>query len=538
MRRNIMTIDQQGRKWWDRAAAAPKAAFLSCVITGYLVHLYAFTNLIPNCDGLSRVFDTQQMTVSGRWFLHYASSLNNFTQMPAAIGLLSLLFLGLAAAFAVDLLKLRSKLLAGLAGAVMAAFPCMGYTFLYMFTASAYCLAIFLAVLSVWLANRCKVGWLCGVLALALAMGTYQAYVTVAISLSLLVVLRECLDPESGFRGTLFLGLRLAAYLAAGAVLYYGILLVFLKIKDLELLSYLGMDAVSSGYPFGQLPRLLLTTYKQVVAFFFVAGSSDGFTSRWMAVLDLAALVLGLYFFLARMSGKGLWKEVWRPLGALAMAALLPLGINFMQVLSPYSVPTPLMKYAFVTVYLAVLLVADLADGLPNTSGRRGTALSVAVVWAAVLLLFCLNTNNLMYTASAQAHRASESYATRLLSRIEDCPGYEPGMEIALVGAVPADQIKSQIPSYAQVDHYSVPLNSVISLNKHLYYYLNDWLNFPVEELDEETMLAISDSREFQDMPLYPAQGSVQVLDGRVVVKLQERYTPKSDFEKAYENRR
>ncbi|MCF2661127.1 glucosyltransferase domain-containing protein [Pseudoflavonifractor phocaeensis] len=533
-----MTIDQQGRKWWDRAAAAPKAAFLSCVITGYLVHLYAFTNLIPNCDGLSRVFDTQQMTVSGRWFLHYASALNSFTQMPAAIGLLSLLFLGLAAAFAVDLLKLRSKLLAGLAGAVMAAFPCMGYTFLYMFTASAYCLAIFLAVLSVWLAKRCKVGWLCGVLALALAMGTYQAYVTVAISLSLLVVLRECLDPESGFQGTLALGLRLVAYLAAGAILYYGILLVFLKVKDLKLLSYLGMDAASSGYPFGKLPHLLLSTYKQVVAFFFVAGSSDGFTSRWMVVLDLAALVLGLCFFLARLSGKGLWKEVWRPLGALAMAALLPLGINFMQVLSPYSVPTPLMKYAFVTVYLAVLLVADLADGLPNTSTQRGTALSVAVVWAAVLLLFCLNTNNLLYTASAQAHRASESYATRLLSRIEDCPGYEPGMEIALVGAVPADQIKSQIPSYAQVDHYSVPLNSVISLNKHLYYYLNDWLNFPVEELDEETMLAISDSQEFQDMTLYPAQGSVQVLDGRVVVKLQERYTPKSDFEKAYENRR
>ena len=533
-----MTIDQQGCRLWERISGSQKAAFLSCVITGYLAHLYAFTNLIPNSDGLSRVFDPQQMTVSGRWFLHYASALNNFTQMPAAIGLVSLLFLGLAAALIADLLQLRSKVLAGLAGAVMAAFPCVGYTFLYMFTASAYCLAIFLVVLSVWLAKRCKVGWLCGVIALALAMGTYQAYVTVAISLSLLVVLRECLDPESSFKGTLSLGLRLVAYLAAGAVVYYAVLLLFLKVKDLELLSYLGMDAASSGYPFGQLPRLLFQTYKQVVAFFFVAGSADGFTSRWMVVLDLAALALGLCFFLDRLSGKGLWKEVWRPLGALAMVALLPLGVNFGQILSPYSSPTPIMKYAFVAVYLAVLLVADLADGLPNTSGRHGTALSVAVVWAAALLLFCLNTNNLLYTASAQAHRATESYATRLAARIEDCPGYEPGMEIALVGAVPTDQIKSQIPSYAQVDHYSVPLNSVLPLNKHLYYYLNDWLNFPVEEPDEETMIAISHSQTFQDMPLYPAQGSVQVLDGRVVVKLQEEYTPKSDYEIAYENRR
>ena len=531
-----MTIDQQGRRLWDRVSAAQKAAFFSCVITGYLVHLYAFTNLIPNSDGLSRVFDTQQMTVSGRWFLHYASALNNFTQMPAVIGLLSLLFLGLAAAFVVDLLKFRSKVLAGLAGAVMAAFPCLGYTFLYMFTASAYCLAILLAVLSVWLAKRCKVGWLCGVIALALAMGTYQAYVTVAISLSLLVVLRECLDPEADFKGTLLLGLRLASYLAAGAVLYYVILLVFLKVKDLELLSYLGMDAASSGYPFGQLPRLLLDTYKQVVAFFFVAGSANGFASQWMVIWNVFALALSICC--AFGLGKDFWHHLWRPLGSLAMLVLLPLGINFMQVLSPYSVPTPLMKYAFAAVYLAVLMLADRTDSLPFSAKRRSGAPPTVAVWTAVLLLLCLNTNNLLYTASAQAHRATESYATRLLSRIEDCPGYEPGMEIALIGAVPTDQIKSQIPSYAQVDHYSVPLDSVLPLNKHLYYYLNDWLNFPVEEPEEETMIAISHSQEFRDMPLYPAQVSVRVLDGRVVVKLQEEYTPKSDFEIAYENRR
>ena len=152
--------------------------------------------------------------------------------------------------------------------------------------------------------------------------------------------------------------------------------------------------------------------------------------------------------------------------------------------------------------------------------------------------LYSANINNLLYTASAQAHRATESYATRLLTRIESCEGYEPGMEIAIVGAVPADQIVSDIPSYAQVDHYSVPLNSVLPLNKHLYYYLSDWLNFPVDELSEETMLAISDSPEFQAMPLYPAQGSVQVLDGRVVVRMGEEYIPKSDYEIAYENRR
>ena len=108
----------------------------------------------------------------------------------------------------------------------------------------------------------------------------------------------------------------------------------------------------------------------------------------------------------------------------------------------------------------------------------------------------------------------------------------------SIIGAVPADQIQSDIPSYLQVDHYSVPIHSVLPLNKHIYYYLNSWLSFPVEEPSEETMISISNSAEFQDMPLYPAQGSVQVLDGRVVVRMGEEYTPKSDYELAYENRR
>lgn len=168
-----------------------KAAFFGCFLSGYLVHLYVFTNIIPNSDGLSRIFDPQQMTVSGRWFLHFASYFNGFTQMPAVIGLFSVLFLALAAALAVSLLGIRSRALSALSGALMAAFPAVGYTFLYLFTASAYCFAIFLAVLSVSLARRGRWHWLAGCLLLACSMGTYQAYVTVAIGLSLLVIFRR-----------------------------------------------------------------------------------------------------------------------------------------------------------------------------------------------------------------------------------------------------------------------------------------------------------------------------------------------------------
>jgi len=241
-------------------------------------------------------------------------------------------------------------------------------------------------------------------------------------------------------------------------------------------------------------------------------------------------LALGAVSFAAMLRGEKLPR--WKVVTTLCLAAVLPLAVNFGQIISPYSVPTPLMKYAYVMVYLAVILLLDLAGGVsrPVSGAFLG--------WTAVLLVLCMNTNNLLYTASAQAHRGAESYLTRLMGRVEACEGYEPGMEVLFIGAIPDDQVRSAVESYAQVDHYSVPIHRVAELNKHIYYNRNDWLSVPVEEPAEETMIAVSDSEAFAAMPLYPALGSVAVQDGRVVVKLRESYTPKSDFEIAYENRR
>lgn len=533
-----MTIDHQASAFWKRIPAPSRAAFFSCFVTGCLVHLYAFTNLIPNSDGLSRVYDTQQMTVSGRWFLHYVSALNGFTQMPMAIGILALVFLGLTAGLLAPLLGLESRVLAGAAGALLAAFPSLGYTFLYMFTASDYCAAIFLAVLGVWLTARWRFGWIAGACALALSMGIYQAYASVAVGLSLLVVFRAFLDPEKEWKPTLWLGLRLVFHLAAGAVLYYVTLMVFLKVKNLELLSYLGIDAASSGYPIGQLPHQVLLTYMDTLNFFFSPGSFGGFANGWMAALDAALLILAPLCLVLRLGAEGMYKQLWRIAGALIMVLLLPVGIGFGRILSPYADPTPMMKYAFVLVYLAALMLVQMLDGPMQFKALPRRLPGAMLAWTALFLLFCLNTNNLIYTASAQAHRATESTATRLLARIEACEGYEPGMEIAIIGPASRAQGSSDIESYRQVQHYSVPSGSVLTLNKHVYYYFQDWLNMPIEEPAEQVLQAVSDSPEFQAMPLYPAPGSVKVLDGRVVVRMAEEYTPKAAYEVAYENRR
>ncbi|MBR6120718.1 MAG: glucosyltransferase domain-containing protein [Oscillospiraceae bacterium] len=531
------------RSRWRMLPPAVRAACLCCFAAGFFCHLFAITNLIPNSDGVSRVYDAQQMTVSGRWFLHYASAWNGYLQAPAVIGFFALLFLSLAAGLTASVLKLRRPLSGALCGALMAAFPSVAYTFLYLFTASAYCFGILLAVLAVWLADRYRWGFLFAAPVLACALGTYQAYLAVAVSLLLLRLVLLGLSEGEQAKHLLLEGLKSLALLVLGLLLYYLTLRIFLAVKDLELLNYKG---IGGGLSLSGMLAKLPDAYLGLFRYFFVPHSFAKYTTP----LTVAGNTV---MFLA-----GLWAILRLPLrsrprpGTVALTlhccALLPLGLNLTVLMGD---PMPIMRFALVFAWILPLALTDRACPArkPEEAARgrrspdrrqmlRRLPRAAALCGAILLCLVSFNIDNLAYTVSATSHRATESFATRLVDRVESTPGYQKDMEVVIVGGFPQKVYYSQIEAFALVSDYSNRSTTVIPLNKHVYYYLNDWLNVPWPEPSEETMMTVSESPAFQNMPLYPSDGSIVIRDGRVIVKLAERYTPKKDYEIAYENRR
>lgn len=512
-----------------------KAAFLTTLICGYIFHLYAFTNIIPNSDGISRVYDLQEMTVSGRWFLHFATIPHGFMQMPALIGALTLLFLALSCVLLVNLLKIQHPIYAVFLSVSVVTFPSLGFTFLYLFTASAYSIGVFLAILSVWFhekSHKRPLYWGGAILSLACSMGVYQAYSAFAIALSVILVMAHILSSTSSFQSTLRYGLCKISYLTLGAGLYYALLHLILAVTGQELLPYLGME--ESSYPFAALPSLIVSAYKQVILFFF--RPSQGTSTLLLMGGNLLFISVGICFFLLLIK-KQSEKEPWKAMALCCLGAILPLSVGFVQIISPWSQPTPLMQYSYVLVYVFILFVIDKAV-LLFMIPQREKILSLVLCNIFVIGYGGGWLCNVLYTASAQAHRATESYVTRLVSRMEGTEEYQWGMPVLIIGAYPQDLFYADIESYSLIDHYSAPQHSVLPLNKHIYYYLNDWLNLPIPEPSEEEMIHMSESKVFQDMPCYPDDGSVAVIEGQMVVKIAPTYTPKSDYEIAYENRK
>lgn len=526
-----MNTDQE-TTWESRIKAIPnpvRAAFLACVILGFVVHLYAFTNMIPNSDGLSRMYNTQQMTISGRWFLHYASMFHGFVQAPALIGALSVLFLALSAAMTADVLELRHSFAAIAVGASFVMVPALAYTFLYMFTASAYAFAVLLAVGAVWLLRKKQWGFVPAALLLACSVGTYQAYFAVAASLALMRVVMDMLDEEKPVQTTVREGFRALGMLAVAAAAYGGILFLFLKVKDLELLDYRGIRTAGTGISIGKILYDLISACKQLLSYFLVPGAafSNGALTCGNAVLILLAVGAGV----AAAVRQKIWREPVRLILLLFGTALLPLAFNFTRMISELS---PNMCYSFAMVYVFAAAMIDRAE-LPRMGGL---ARKIACGAFALVVLVNAQICNLVYTSSATAHRATQAFATNLVARVEQIPGYRSGMEVVIIGPFPKSIYHTSSSMFDAVEHYSCMSDTVIQFNKHVYYYLNDWLNVPWKAPEEDEMIAVSHSQEFQDMPLYPDDGSVKIDNGRVIVKLAPRYIPKKPYEIAYEQRR
>ena len=608
---------QSTARWLERLPRPMLAAAAGCFFAGFFAHLFAFTNVIPNADGISRVFDEQQMTISGRWFLHYASAWNGYLQAPALIGFFSLLFLALAAGLTVCLLRIRRVGIAALCGALMSVFPSVAYTFLYLFTASAYCFGILLAVLSVWLVSRYKYGFLFAAPVLACAVGTYQAYLAVAASLSLICVLLFALDGERTGWAIVREGLKYLLFLVAGLGLYAIILVIFLEIKDLKLLDYKGISSLG-GMGLRGLLRAVKSAYWNFLRYFFVPHSFANYTTP-ATVAGNAALALTAFWAFVRLLRRANCRKRKGTLPLiLLLCALLPLALNLTVLMGE---AMPIMRYALVLSYVLALTLVDraAAGGMQNAECRMQNELPItsqrspedgetpvgavigrpqdaaaspachserseesappapachserseesvspapachserseesvpparrlecllrgaACCASALLLILSFQIDNLAYTVSAQAHRATESFVTRLVERVESAPGYRDGMPVFIVGGFPAEVYYNQIEAFSLVEDYSDRSITVIPMNKHIYYYLNDWLNVPWAEPSERTLQAVSDSPEFQAMPLYPDDGSVAIVNDRVFVKLAEKYTPKKSYEIAYENRK
>ena len=137
------------RFYQNKVKKSWKIAFVSAFVLGLLIHLYKLTNVLLVSDSLYNFYSSQNMVASGRWFLSAACALGSYFDLPWLNGVLSLLFMSLAAVAVTEVFEMENPCLIAVSSGILVSVPSVYATMGFSFTSDGYMLAMFLAALGV-----------------------------------------------------------------------------------------------------------------------------------------------------------------------------------------------------------------------------------------------------------------------------------------------------------------------------------------------------------------------------------------------------
>ena len=509
-----------------------KITFFSALLFSLLVHGYGFSNKMLNEDSIFYLQNSMQYLYQlGRWFLLFLQFIRGFHVIPWVIGVFAILYLSLGTTLLVSVLEVKNKAHCVLISFLIVAFPAWANQFMYDFLADAYPAAMLLAVFAIYLTKKYRHGYLAGALSLMFSLALYQSFLSFAIGLSLIALIRYVLEER---RDVPRIALYAGRYLLCGilGLLFYMVSVrVSLFITGGTLFTYQGMDNLGQ-IPLGELPQLIVGSYDTFFRSFY--RSSPGVVD-WLYVstflFALYALVFLLLVYLSvRILFDGRRYKQGATLLTLALCALaLPLGLNITEITAPGGELHTLSTNAYVLVVVLLFVFLDIYQNRKKQGGKRPQFPLRCLILLVTLLIsgnYMLQSGSFYFVQHMQ-YESTMAFYNRLLLRIEDTPGYEPGMPVAIIGTEPfpdmgfsdaLDRERWQIVGFGGYR----PIIGLGAQYKNILFFQN-YLGVQLTPATAEQIERILASQEFLDMPLYPRHGSVAVIGDVLVVKLNER---------------
>lgn len=520
------TLRNAGRRLyaWCRAERWP---FVVAVLMAAAVHYPTYAYQLRNMDSLhvgnlyvadEWEFNPYWETEQGRWGLRLMDMLRGGINLPPLGALLMLLFYVLAGILVVRLFGLRSRVARFLVPVLVACSPYVAEVETFHYCSAAYGLSFLLAVAAVYGAvyGPSRWGWAVGGLCLMFSLSMYQASLGVAAGLCLMMLLLQVLrTPHAVVEWLCRLRSMVMMGLAGGAA-YYVVLKLFLKLYDTSLFGSFGNGPVEilKGVPQG-----LVNAYRDFAVYFAqnytIAQNYYGQRIAYLALAVVLLVVLVRWLAVIRQTSTTVLTVV--------MLALLPAAVNITDILNANTHIELRMAGALV---LVVPFCLALIEHAPRVDlNRLPWAVVAGGVCALVLLRgYVVQINNDAMVMLAQKNKIV-NLANRICVQLEQNEDYQAGAQVCILG----EPQKGMYDTVSPLTEKASDLAQFGLLSFDPTFNSRGWHSLYWEELgielnwcsDEQTR-ALCATDTFQAMPSYPEEGSIQTIDGVVVVKVAE----------------
>ena len=500
---------------------SPRAKYtiLSVLICGLIAHLYMYTNRIVNHDAVFALKYSGSTITSGRWFLYIlveiAHMFNNNYITPWGIGVVVLILYAICACVLVKILNIKSIPLSCLLGSILITFPSVTSNNLYIFTAHYYALACLLACASVLVVSVSDKlpAILCSSLMITLSLGIYQAYLPLVLTLYVLLILLDCLNEEKPIYIIVKTAFKFLGALIGGLALYFLINQFFLNATGFSMEAYMGMNRMGK-LEISSIPSILKKCYSSFIGLFLYKYHGINHKS-WLRLL----MLLCCLFFIAAalfIIRKNKIRRI-RFLFFCVALIILPIAIGAIYIMAQEEKAICTMTiFATVFIFFAPICIADRLS--QEISVNKAFVVHMGLCAAlAVVSMYYSSLANETYVALEYSNQNTNAYFTELATQIKSLDGFSPDLKVAFIG----DNQDQSIPEIDcdYIIRGAFPTSELVNVYSREYFMTMHCGYSCVFAENSEYLL--KDPRVV-NMPAYPYDGSIAIIDDIIVVKFSD----------------
>ena len=498
-------------------------SLLFTFVLGLIAHGYMYFNNAISLDAMGEFIDDKEVTSHkigiGRIFLPlYHTLVRGKMVLPYLTGLLSLLWIGLSVFLVCKIFDIKSNLFIFITACIFTLnLTVIVMTCAFLNDIDGNLLALFFSVLSAFVWRRYKYGYLFAVLPLTISLGLYQSYVSVTMVIMLMCFILDLLK-GANFKETIISGLKACLTYLITAIIF----VIALKVTCL---------IYGVGLSKGMYNSLDVLENVTITKLFYTAIWAYGYViKRFISPVSLISnvVVVGLNGLLVLMTLVCLVRYIINKkikakelILAVILLLVIPIAVSFTTIIS--SVVREYMYYSICLFYLFILLLLRLSvqDFGTNKAQIFICCKKTSFIIVAFLMLSNIVLSNTAYTTKVFQKDANVSFMTRVVSDIEEVEGYKVGETEIVFFGLPKTQIVSNENFDDVKEVWGMQYDYFVYGSGYIKMFFNLYLMYPANIVDESVIKDETAVQEIKNMPSYPSEGSIKMIDGRVVVKFE-----------------
>ncbi len=332
-------------------------------------------------------------------------------------------------------------------------------------------------------------------------------------------LLLYCINKQTTFICALKKCLYYLWWLIFGITLYYLSVKIMVRWTGITLSSYRGIGNVLGG-GLRDIMDVIFGGIGIAYKSFFDMPFLMSETLKYRRVLYLCIGLMAVVEIIIIVWSKKIYTSI-KMILCLVLIALLPVATGSVYLMGA-TIITTLMQYGMVVPTLLALALAQQFCDTIKQKRKKGWNLAYYITCISVLMLsyqYYLITNE-AYNRQFFTYEQTYGFMNRVAYEIQSCEGYTMDTPVMLQGNTEKAVV---MPEFNKLDTISGIFGESALVNGYTREeFIRRYCGLPIVRAGDLMRTEILLTKEYADMPLYPAPGSVKIINGCCVVKFSE----------------